>query len=283
MHPASTTPSRTAERVAAHRAQHQLLDEPRVFEDPLALSVLGRQRAEALQHNGRRDDDAWSRALRAFVVARSRLAEDQLAFAVRRGVRQYVVLGAGLDTFAYRNRHPALRVFEIDHPATQAHKRDMLRAEGIKVPASVQFVPVDFERDTLADGLGRAGFDASAGAFFSWLGVTQYLESEATRRTLAFIGSLVRGSGVTFDYALERDLLPWTERRAFDALAARVAAAGEPFLGFFRPDALARSLRATGFSELEDLDRDELNERYFAARADGLCLRGSAHVMTAWV
>jgi methyltransferase (TIGR00027 family) len=157
----------------------------------------------------------------------------------------------------------------------------VLRLASITVPDSARFVPVDFERDTLADGLNRAGFDTSARAFFSWLGVTQYLQPDATHRTLGYIGSL--GSGVTFDYALERELLPWTERGAFDALAARVAAAGEPFLGFFRADALPRSLRRMGFSNLEDLDRDELNERYFGARADGLRLRGSARVMTAWV
>src|SRR5271168_1087136 len=170
--------SRTARRVAIRRAAHQLLDHPRVLDDPLALRIIGLEAAEELRTNPK-EHHAFARAFRAFMAARSRYAEDELARAVAHGVRQYVVLGAGLDTFAYRNPHAGLRVFEVDHPATQAWKREQLQAGEIAIPASLTFVPIDFERQTLAAGLDQAGFDTRAAAFFSWLGVTPYLTREA--------------------------------------------------------------------------------------------------------
>ncbi len=158
--------SRTARRVAIRRAAHQLLDQPKVLDDPLALRIIGTEAAEELRSNPK-EDHAFSRAFRAFMVARSRYAEDELARAVGHGVRQYVVLGAGLDTFAYRNPYPGLRVFEVDHPATQAWKREQLQAAGIAIPPSLTFVPIDFEQQTLADGLGQSGFDLQARRRFS--------------------------------------------------------------------------------------------------------------------
>src|ERR1700686_1320542 len=175
--------SKTAHRVAIRRAAHQLLDQPRVLDDPLALRIIGSEAEEALRSDPK-EDHAFSRGFRAFMAARSRYAEDELAHAVAHGVRQYVVLGAGLDTFAYRNPHPGLRVFEVDHPDTQEWKREQLLAAGIAVPSALSFVPIDFERQTLADGLARAGFGAGDAAFFSWLGVTPYLTREACRTTL---------------------------------------------------------------------------------------------------
>src|SRR6202162_2165714 len=143
--------SRTAQRVAIRRAAHQLLDQPRVLDDPLALRIIGADAAEGLGTKPK-EHHAFSRAFRAFMAARSRYAEDELARAVAEGVRQYVVLGAGLDTFAYRNPHPGLRVFEVDHPATQAWKREQLQAAGITIPPALTFVHIDFEQKTLGDG-----------------------------------------------------------------------------------------------------------------------------------
>jgi methyltransferase (TIGR00027 family) len=139
--------------------------------------------------------------MRLFIAARSRFAEENLATAVARGVRQYVVLGAGLDTFAHRNpfTEQGLRVFEVDYPATQAWKQRRLADAGLISPASLTFAPVDFERQTLADGLAAAGFDAAAPAFFSWLGVAVYLTRTAIRETLAFIAGLRSGGEVVFD------------------------------------------------------------------------------------
>ena len=275
--------SRTAQRVAIRRAAHQLLDQPRVLDDPLALRIIGSEAAEELRSNPK-EHHAFSRAFRAFMAARSRYAEDELARAVAHGVRQYVVLGAGLDTFAYRNPHPGLRVFEVDHPATQAWKREQLQAAGIAIPAALTFVPVDFERETLAEGLGQSGFDLSAAAFFSWLGVTPYLTREACMSTLSFVAKMPAGSGVVFDFAVDPALLNAGQREALDALSKRVAGYGEPFQLFFDPRQLQGELRGVGFHRTEFLQGKELNARYFKDRDDGLLVRGGlGHLMGAWV
>ncbi|HEV3279629.1 MAG TPA: class I SAM-dependent methyltransferase [Terriglobia bacterium] len=275
-------PSATAWRVAVRRAAHQVLDRPAVFEDPLALAMIGADEAAKLA-SGLEELSPSSRSLRAFLAARSRYAEDQVAHAVRRGVRQYVVLGAGLDTFAYRNPYPDLRVFEVDHPATQEWKRRRLDTARISVPDSVAFAPVDFSRETLDVGLARAGFALHESAFFSWLGVTPYLTRDTVLATFQLIITLSAENGVVFDYTLPRSALGWLDRRAFDALARRVQSAGEPFQGFFQPDELAEELRRMGFLEIEDFDAAKINSRYFKDRADGLCVKGAlGRLISAW-
>jgi methyltransferase (TIGR00027 family) len=275
--------SQTALRVAIRRAAHQLLDDPKVLDDPLALSIIGVEAENALRSSPRENHD-FSRAFRAFMAVRSRYAEDQLALAVAHGVGQCVVLGAGLDTFACRNPHPGLRVFEVDHPATQSWKRGQLQAAGIAVPASLTFVPVDFEQQTLADGLQEAGFRESEPAFFSWLGVTPYLTHAAFSTTLSFIAKMAAGSGVVFDFAVDRKLLNPGQRIAAAALARRVAAAGEPFQLFLEPRKLQEELKGLGFRRTEFLDREQLNARYFKDRTDGLRVRGGlGHLMGAWL
>jgi methyltransferase (TIGR00027 family) len=254
-----TRPSKTALRVAMHRAAHQLLDQPKVFDDPLALAIIGPKAVAELDSVQTRYGEQVARNLRAFLAVRSRYAEDELAAAIGRGVKQYVVLGAGLDTFAYRNPYPesVLRVFEVDHPATQDWKRGRLAAAGISVPRSLTFAPVDFENDeTLAVGLGESNFDSSAATFFSWLGVTMYLTEYEAISTLDFIASTPPGGGVVFDFAVP--------------LSARVAAAGEPFQTFVDPTELTESLRKMGFSSIEDMDANAINARYFQDRSDEL-------------
>lgn len=270
-------PSITAQRVALRRAAHQVLDNPRVFEDPLALRIAESDERQLRDAEPRGDRSVGSRALRAFIAARSRYAEDELARAVARGVRQYVILGAGLDTFAYRNPHCdySLRVFEVDHPSTQAWKRERLQTAGIRVPPLVSFVPVDFEHETLSGRLGDAGFRIGEMAFFGWLGVTPYLTHTAFSSTLSFMASAPAGSGVVFDYAVARSALNYFERAILDALAHRVARAGEPFRLFFEPQDLAVQLRKLGFEHVEDLGAAEINMRYFSGRADGLGVRGA--------
>jgi methyltransferase (TIGR00027 family) len=276
-------PSRTALGAARQRAAHQLLESPRVFEDRLALAFLGSEevRRMALEMDRYRTPEA--RALRAFVVARSRLAEDALAHAVAKGVRQYVVLGAGLDTFAWRNPYPRLHVFEVDHPATQAWKRRRLAELGIGSARGLTWAAVDFERQTLAAGLAQAGFRAAEPAFFSWLGVTMYLSRQAVFDTLRYIGAQARGSQVVFDFTPPPPALPAEERRAHEALAARVAMLGEPWIGYFEPGPLAAEMRRIGYAAAQPLAAAELNARYFAGRADGFRLHGSARVMSARV
>jgi methyltransferase (TIGR00027 family) len=273
-------------RVAMRRAVHQLFDDPKVLVDPIALPIVGSEAAAKLEAERGRHKSRVARNLRAFLVARSRFAEDELARALERGVRQYVVLGAGLDTFAYRNPHRglALRVFEVDYPATQEWKRQQLAAAGIAIPPFVTYAPVNFERQTLAEGLKFAGFDASKAAFFSWLGVTMYLTEEAVMATFGFIASSPAGGGIAFDYAVPRASLNWIGRLALDALSHRVAAAGEPFRTFFEPSALTERLRRIGFRRVEDLDADEINRRYFKDRSDRLRVTSRlGHLMSAEV
>ena len=269
--------SHTALRVAMRRAAHQLVDEPKVLDDPIALKILGPREQQRLEGGEGMGSDRLSRGMRAFMAARSRYAEDELARAVARGTAQYVVLGAGLDTFAYRNPHPenALRVFEVDYPATQEWKRRQLTASEIAIPSSVTFAPVDFERQTLADGLREAGFDRAKPAFFSWLGVSMYLTDEAIGSTLRFVASLPHGGGIVFDYVVPRESLGLMERMALDALSRRVEAAGEPFRTSFEPESLAARLRQIGFRSVEDLGSAEINARYFKDRADGLRIAGN--------
>lgn len=254
----------TALRVAVRRAAHQLIDQPLVFADPLALRIIGAREEEKLRsHIGGVERD-WNNSLRAWIAARSRYAEDQLASAVARGVTQYVVLGAGLDTFAYRNPYPTLRVWEVDLPGAQDAKRRMLRDAGISVPASVSYVAADFERVSLAEMLEVEGIEP--GAFVSWLGVTPFLSREAFEETLAGLERV--GAQLVFDYAVAKDALDEQDRFAFDVLSRRVGAAGEPYRLSFPPGA-----GFTGFVAVEDLGKAEINERYFAGRSDGLAVR----------
>jgi methyltransferase (TIGR00027 family) len=273
--------SKTALRVAIRRAAHQLMEQPRILNDPIAVRLLGPGYARDMERASHR----VARDFRAFMAARSRYAEDRLADAVANGVAQYVILGAGLDTFAYRNPFPSLRVFEVDFPATQAWKRAMLAEAQIALPAGLTFVPLDFEHKTLAAGLADAGFEAGSPSFFGWLGVVPYLTLDAFRSTLGAIAKLPAGSAVSFDYAVVPETLSPVGRRAFDALAGRVAAAGEPFQLFFTPEQMKSELRRAGFQRVEQVDSEQLNELYFKDRADGLKLStlGLGMLATAWV
>ena len=219
------------------------------------------------------------------MVGRSRYVEDNLAFAVANGVQQYVILGAGLDTFAYRNPYPSLKVFEVDFPSTQEFKRTMLAAAKISEPEPLTFVPLDFEHQTLANGLAQAGFDTTRPAFFSWLGVVMYLTLPAFRSTIDLIAALPAGSGIAFDYSVAAEELSPRMQAARKSLSQRVAAAGEPFTLFFRTEQMENELRSAGFDRIEQADTMELNQRYFAGRTDGLRLpdEGLGKVASAWV
>jgi methyltransferase (TIGR00027 family) len=257
-------PSRTAQRAAAHCAVHQLLEQGRIFHDPLAVRILGEDpralEAQAVANPAQR-------GMRLFIAARTRFAETAVAAGAKRGVGQLVVLGAGLDTFAYRNPHPGLRVFEVDHPATQAWKRQRLAEAGIAAPESLTFAPVDFERVSLAEGLAAAGFDAAQPAIFTWMGVVPYLTEPAVFATLGFIAGLAKGSEVVFTYSDPPGAMPAQAAIAHGRRAARVAALGEPWLTFFTSQTLHPRLRALGFGEIEDLGPTEVSILYFGAPA----------------
>jgi methyltransferase (TIGR00027 family) len=265
------------------RAAHQLYDaHPLVFEDPIAVPILGQEYLPEVHKTATKLHKPFSVALRAFLVARSRYAEDNLARAVANGVTQYVLLGAGLDTFAHRNPHPHLHIFEVDHPATQQWKHELLEASSLSEPANLTYTPVDFEHETLPEQLLASGFNPHAPAFFAWLGVVPYLTLPAFRATLSYIAARPTGSGVVLDYGQPRSALPFLEQLAHDSLASRVQLAGEPFQLFFTPPQIAEELK--GFRDIEDLGSPEINVRYFAKRSDNLKLLGSAaHLLSAWL
>jgi methyltransferase (TIGR00027 family) len=264
-------PSRTALVTAYARAYHQIADRPTILTDPLAARLLG-VTADELTELGRPaaagpGGDAGEgimrlgvadRPRRLFFAARARFAEDRVAAAVAAGVRQVVILGAGLDTFAYRNPHPGLRVFEVDHPATQAWKHQRLTASGIDLPELLTFVPVDFETDTLATRLADAGFSRTDPAVFVWLGVVFYLTPDAADATLEYIARQSESVEVIFDYLADTD----ADRDQLRARAKRASAVGEPWFSYFTPDGIAAQLRALGFTDVEDHSATDLVAGY---------------------
>jgi methyltransferase (TIGR00027 family) len=259
--------SRTADVVAFSRAAHQVLDRPLVLDDPIALRIVSERAAALLRGDpSRLERSPMSRFLRAGLVIRSRVAEDTLAQAVARGVDQYIVLGAGFDTFAYRNPHAHVRVFEVDHPATQAVKRERLERAAIPVPASLTFVPFDFTGGSLGEALTQAGFDPGAPAVVAWLGVTMYLTPEEVAATLGYLGSLAAGTTVVFDYYLPVGAVGFFTRYFYKRVLRRLEAAGEPWRAFYTPAAIRAELQRAGFTAIESFERRTLNPRYFGKR-----------------
>ena len=271
-------PSRTALAAAAHRAAHQLLEQGRIWSDPLALAILGPEAESIARGSAERPLAARTRF---FIAARSRFAEEALAAAVAGGLGQLVIVGAGLDTYAYRGAHrEQLRVFEVDHPATQAWKRQCLAQAGIPVPELLRYVAVDFQRESLAGRLSEAGLDSAAPVFFSWLGVVPYLPESAVFSTLEYIAALPGGAQVAFDYGEPSHTLAPDAREAHAERARRVAALGEPWISCFEPQPLHTRLTALGFGHIEDLGPDAIVGHYLArARADGA--RRGGHLLRA--
>jgi methyltransferase (TIGR00027 family) len=279
-----TKRSRTLEIPAIMRTLHQTIDDdPKILTDPIAPRLIdadGDQRwlAPLLNH-------PFAKQWRAGFAMRARYAEDCLIEGVRRGVQQYVILGAGLDTFAYRQPpwSRPLRIYEVDHPITQQWKRDRLRAADIAIPSNLTFVPIDFESTSIPSGLGATGFAFSAQTLCSWIGVTQYLTRDAVDATLQFILSLPRLSEVVFSFILPQEALSGIEAEAVAIAAQRTAAVGEPWLSRVRADELALKLRGMGFSEIIHLTPEAAHERYFGDRRDGLKERRGEQLMRAIV
>ena len=275
--------SQTALGAAIHRANHQRIEGGFIFRDPLATRIVeGAGGYGALLEEG----GAENRGLRLFIAARSRFAEDKLAAATReRGVRQLVVLGAGLDTFAYRQpRDSALRLFEVDHPATQAWKRTRLDAAGIAIPPNLTFVPVDFEKQSLRPQLEANGFDPGQPSFFMILGVIAYLSQAAIDELLATLGGFA-ACEFAWDYSIPPEMLGAEQRKFHDALIERTTAAGELYQSLFAPDRMSEMLHAAGFAPTEDLDVYDLLARYLGedaiAASRAAAGRGSAHMIHA--
>jgi methyltransferase (TIGR00027 family) len=252
--------SRTALMVARQRAAHQLLDHGAIFFDQFAMKILGEDEKDVLQFANQHPSAGIGRLL---TTARSRMAEDAFSRAVERGVRQIVILGAGLDTFALRNPHGELgiRIYEVDHPATQAWKLERMAAAQIAIPPGLILVPVDFERDDLGEKLASAGLQQNLPAFFTWLGVVPYLTQDAIGRTLDYISS-IPNSEVVFDYLEPPEAFSEELRRIEKARTEQLKKFDERSVSRFDPAGVAAILRAHGFSDIEDIGFQEIASRF---------------------
>lgn len=263
-------PSKTALVTAYARAYHQVADRPPIFTDTLAARLLGVTTDELTELSRRTNDHLGAvmsdRARRLFFAARARFAEDSVAAAVASGTRQVVILGAGLDTFAYRSPYPDLHVFEVDHPATQAWKRERLAAAGIDCPGTLTLVPVDFETQDLAAELESTAFTRTEAAIFVWLGVVFYLTPSAGRATLEYVAGQAQPAGVVFDYL--QPAASDEDREHLRARADRLASTGEPLFSYFTPGAISRQLRALGFTDVEDHSAQDLIATYLGESPD---------------
>jgi len=268
----SSARSQTAESVAACRASHFLhAERPLVFEDPYAIELLGQEwRERSLADVG----EIWQHPTTCVILGRSRYTEDQLEAAVRLGVDQYVILGAGLDTFALRRPDlmETISVYEVDTPATQEWKRDSLAKLVDELPAALEFIPTDLEHETIAESLARSSFRSDRLSFFSWLGSTVYLSREGVFRTLKSIAAAsAPGSEIFFDYCVSDEFI--TEQE--DVAVAHVvyeytSQVGEPHTAFLNPHTLPNEVGAVGFEVIENISPKQMDERYFIGRSDGL-------------
>lgn len=271
-HAAPGQPSRSALTAAAARAAHLIVDgEPVIFADTLAAALLGDRAEELIAYHRLHGTHPVLAGARVQVTCRSRYAEDTLARAIGAGVTQYVLLGAGLDSYPYRGE-PAgeVRVFEVDHPASQGFKRDALAAARIEVPGNVRYVPADLARDSLARCLDAAGFDAAAPAVVAWLGVTMYLTAEAVAETMTAVARLAPGTELIADY-----LLPEGARdeagALYGALVAQASAEqGEPWRSCFTPDEMANLAGRAGFGAVRAVSQRDTIPAQWWQRADSL-------------
>ncbi|WP_182358760.1 class I SAM-dependent methyltransferase [Tomitella gaofuii] len=263
-------PENTAERVALWRALHVLADAPpHVFEDTVGLALVD----PPAGWRGRPDMDAeFSAGFRASIVARARFVEEIVAEQAAAGVDQYVILGAGLDTFALRRPDPAARmtVFEVDQPGPQGWKRRRLDEAGYGVPGNLRMVPVDFETEDWWSALARAGFDAARPAVVASTGVAQYLTREATVSTLQSAARLAPGSTLILSFLLPMELIDAGDKDGLEASSAGARSSGTPFVSFFTPEDMLDLARTAGFRSVEHVTGTDLGERYFDERPDGL-------------
>lgn len=266
-------PSQTMIRTALWRAVHRLRDQdPKILDDPFAGFLAGFDTDEAVLEAHDASDAARIPGVRTPFVVRNRYAEDELATAIVKGVGQYVILGAGLDSFAYRRSDlmKSLSVYEVDHPGSQAWKLHRLAQLGLATPAGLNHVPVDFEIQNLSAELRRAGFRPDAPAFFSWLGTTQYLTREAVLSTIGEIAALASpGSEVVVQFIAPASTISQEDAAVANTLAERSARGGEPWLSYFTPDDMEQIFRQVGCKQLEHFGTAEATLRYLEGRTDG--------------
>jgi methyltransferase (TIGR00027 family) len=272
-------PSGTALLIARQRAAHQLLDHGSILVDPFAAKILHEDENDVLQLA---NAHPLASIGRLFTAARSRIAEEALSAAVERGIQQIVILGAGLDTFALRSPHAArqIRIYEVDHPATQAWKRQRLAEARLALPPSLFFVPVDFERDDLGEMLVGAGFQENSPAFFNWLGVVPYLTLDAIGSTLDYMAS-IQNSEVVFDYMESPQAFSMEMRELVAKRTEQLEKMDERWASRFEPAGIATILRSHGFCDIDDINFQEIRSR-FGRGVQGLASgRAGLHVVHA--
>lgn len=275
-------PDSTAVRVALWRAMHVRIDPPpHVLEDEIGLQLANPD--DGWRRRPDMDPHATSR-YRAAIVARARFIEDLVAEQADHGVTQYVILGAGLDTFAQRRPEIAsrLRVFEVDQPGPQAWKRRRLIELGYGIPDSLRLVPVDFEANgSWSEQLASAGFDSGQPAVIVSTGVTMYLTEDATAATLRQIAELAPGSTLAMTFLLPIDLLDDVDRTLLQTTERAARASGTPFISFYTPKELLALAHEVGFDDARHVPGTLLAERYFADRTDGLRPAGGEDLLVA--
>lgn len=272
--------SRTAVGVAMLRAVHQLLDPgSRILDDTVILRLLPEGTQSHIVGEASRYQTPGARALRTHILVRSRYAEDCLEQACARGINQYVLLGAGLDTFAYRQHGWAkdLRIVEVDHPRSQDYKRSLLARAAMEMPANLSVIPLDLGTGTLTDALRTSPIDLSRPVFLSWLGVMTYLSPDVNRRLIRELGMLPGGSEIIFTFSRKA-----TSARS-DMLATLAAGHGEPWLTRLSPQELEIQFREAGFSEVHFLESAEIRQRYFQDPAITLPLPTRSSIVRAVV
>jgi methyltransferase (TIGR00027 family) len=278
-------PSQTMLQTALLRAAHQLLDAPRIFDDPIAVDFVPEASREAILLEEQKYRTPVLSVRRASIVLRSRFAEDRLAAAAARGVRQYVIAAAGLDTFPWRQPSFAreMRIFVTDLPESLAVLQDCVRRRGLPQPANLTYVPIDLEHKALLEPLVAAGFDPELPAFCSALGIIQFLTPDAVDALLIFAARRARGSEIVFSFTPPDDELGERELSGVRESQLRTQGYGEPWLTRLRPSQLTARLSLLGYSDIELLTPERANHRYFHGRADGLASTSSGQVMAATV
>jgi len=285
--------SRTSDNSAAMRAIHLTRHgEPKIFSDPYAIELTSRRWQVIIGNRflhwlfGRGFLYGWIGPVIGDLVARARYAEEQLESAVREGVSQYVLLGAGMDSFALRRPTWAdsVTVFEIDHPATQQLKKKRIAEIGIPLPKNHLFLPVDLHQESLAEALSKSCFSAEVPAFFSWLGTVVYIERRAVLKTFADMASCAtKGSKIVFTYCDPEPLEGKPASEAFSRLMKATRRRGEPMITGFDHEELRRELQSLGFQVTEKLSPEDIRRRYFWGRTDGLTMLDHIHFVCARV
>ena len=278
-------PSRTLLGPAIRRAAHQLLDAPLIFEDPIAVGLVPEASEEAIRSRAAEHQTKESILLRSLFALRSRFAEDRLRIAAGRGVRQYVIVGAGLDTFPWRQPAYAHRmtIFLADHVSSLAWTQTRFWERGLSIPSNLTFVPLDLEQDNVEASLAAHGFNRDASAFLSVLGVTQYLERRSVETLLRVVASFKAGSEIVFTFVPQDDELIGLDREFATASACRTARLGEPWKTRLAAAELAVVLRHIGFADIVHLTPALAQQTYFRGRQDELRAPGWEQLIAAVV